>query len=132
MKRLVFWVTVRLAVLPGTVFGRGVSPYLPLNLDPEIERQVERVLILAGKPVMTRPIAAATVLEALPKACHIVAVLCSQVRRYLDRFIHKVDHCQRRGCYQQRLWQVQRGSGSLRHERGQHLEHCRAGICAAE
>jgi len=36
-----------------------------------IEHQIERVLILAGKPVMSRPIAAATVLDALPKACKI-------------------------------------------------------------
>ena len=47
--------------------ARGVSPYLPLNLEPEIEAQIERVLILAGKPVMRRPIAAATVLDALPE-----------------------------------------------------------------
>ena len=50
-------------------FGAGVSPYLPLNLEPEIESQIERVLILGNQPVMTRPIAAATVLKALPKAC---------------------------------------------------------------
>ena len=32
--------------------GRAASsPYLPLNLSPEIERQIERVLILADKPV---------------------------------------------------------------------------------
>src|SRR5579863_4457285 len=32
------------------VLARGGNPYLPLNLDPE----VERILILADKPVMTR------------------------------------------------------------------------------
>ena len=62
-------------------FARGVTPYLPLNLEPEIESQIERVLILADKPVMTRPIAAATVLDALPKACHIDQGLCQRVRR---------------------------------------------------
>ena len=72
--------------LEGTVYGRGVSPYLPLNLEPEIERQIERVLILADKPVMTRPIAAATVLEALPKACKVDAQLCQEVGRYLARY----------------------------------------------
>jgi hypothetical protein len=51
--------------------AHGVTPYLPLNLEPEIEAQIERVLILAGKPVMRRPIAAATVLDALPKACRV-------------------------------------------------------------
>jgi hypothetical protein len=70
--------------------ARGVSPYLPLNLSPEIERQIERVLILADKPVMSRPIAAATVLDALPAACRIDAALCRSVRRYLQRYTGKI------------------------------------------
>ena len=64
--------------------ARGASPYLPLNLSPEIERQIERVLILADRPITSRPIAAATVLDALPAACRIDAALCTRVRRYLD------------------------------------------------
>src|SRR5262249_35779516 len=46
-------------------------------------------LILADKPVMTRPIAAAVVLEALPKACKRDASLCARVRAYLDRYMRK-------------------------------------------
>lgn len=67
-------------------FGRGVTPYLPLNLEPEIESQIERVLILGDQPVLTRPIAAATVIKALPKACKIDAALCERVERYLARY----------------------------------------------
>jgi len=52
---------------------------LPLNLEPEIEAQIERVLILADQPVMRRPIAAATVLDALPKACKVDPALCERV-----------------------------------------------------
>lgn len=70
-----------------SAFAVGVSPYLPLNLDPGIERQIERVLILADKPVLTRPIAAATLLDALPKACLSEPVLCQEVRRYLARYM---------------------------------------------
>jgi hypothetical protein len=80
-----------LVVLPATAFGRGVSPYLPLNLEPEIEAQIERVLILADKPVMRRPIAAATVLDALPKACKVDQALCQRVGRYLARYTHTSD-----------------------------------------
>ena len=74
--------------------ARGVSPYLPLNMAPEMERQIERVLILADKPILSRPIAAATVLDALPAACRIDEVLCGEVRRYLNRYMRKigVDH----------------------------------------
>jgi len=71
------------------LYARGVSPYLPLNLEPEVESQIERVLILAGKPVMRRPIAAATVQEALPEACKVDRRLCEQVGRYLARYTHE-------------------------------------------
>jgi Capsule assembly protein Wzi len=74
--------------LIGTAAANGVTPYLPLNLAPEVEREVERVLILGDKPVMTRPIPAALVLEALPKACTIDAPLCERVRTYLGRYMH--------------------------------------------
>jgi hypothetical protein len=76
-----------LAALHGVAQARGVTPYLPLNLDPEIEGQVERVLILADKPVMTRPIPLAVVVDALPKACQADAVLCARVRRFLGRYM---------------------------------------------
>jgi hypothetical protein len=74
-------------VVSGEAHARGASPYLPLNLSPEIERQIERVLILADQPVLTRPIAAATVLDALPKACARDQRLCEQVRSYLRRYM---------------------------------------------
>ena len=77
-----------LVVLPCVALARGVTPYLPLNLDPEVEREVERVLVLGDKPILTRPIPAAVVLDALPKACKIDAVLCGRVRRYLARYMH--------------------------------------------
>jgi hypothetical protein len=81
LTRLTFGLLSALAC--GVVSARGVSSYLPLSLSPEIERAVERVLILADKPVLTRPIAAATVIDALPAACERDAVVCEQVQRYL-------------------------------------------------
>ena len=71
----------------GQSWGRGVSPYLPMDMAPSMERQIERVLILADQAVMRRPIAAATVLDALPKACKIDAPLCTRVRKYLDSYM---------------------------------------------
>lgn len=88
MKHLLAVVsTVSLCLCAGSAAARGVTPYLPLNLAPEIERQIERVLILAGKPVIRRPIPAAVVLEALPAACKRDAMLCEQVRRYLSGYM---------------------------------------------
>jgi hypothetical protein len=87
MKRVVFAACALLCSFGNQAHGRGVSPYLPLNLDPAAERQIERLLILADKPLLRRPIAAATVLDALPKACQIDPVLCEEVRRYLARYM---------------------------------------------
>jgi len=72
-----------LAMLAATAEARGVTPYLPVDISPEIERKIERVLILADRPYLTRPFAAATVLDALPRACERDAVLCEDVRKYL-------------------------------------------------
>lgn len=88
MKRAAPITVWLLATLHTVAFGRGVSPYLPLNLEPEIERDIERVLILADKPVLTRPIPAAMVLDALPKACEVESPMCKRVRRFLARYMH--------------------------------------------
>ncbi len=85
MRRVLFFALI--TACASAALARGVSPYLPLNLDPELEREVERVLILGDKPVMTRPIPAALVLEALPKACAVDARLCGRVRRALRPYM---------------------------------------------
>lgn len=79
-------VAVTAALLSGAAMARGPSPYLPLNLSPEIERQIDQVLLLAGRPIVRRPIAAVTVLEALPAACRIDALLCERVRAFLSSY----------------------------------------------
>ena len=73
-------------LLTRTSFADGVSSYLPLNLEPEIERQIERVLILADEPILKRPFAVALVLDALPQACAVDKPLCTKVKRYLQRY----------------------------------------------
>jgi hypothetical protein len=70
----------------GSAFAGGVSAYLPLNLEPEMERQIERVLILADEPILKRPFAVALVELALPKACEIDQPLCAKVKKYLERY----------------------------------------------
>jgi hypothetical protein len=64
----------------------GVTAYLPLNLEPEVERQIERVLILAEEPILKRPIAINLVQIALPAACLRDPVLCARVKKYLERY----------------------------------------------
>src|SRR3981081_3478536 len=75
-----------LGLLMHTAMADGVSAYLPLNLEPEMERQVERVLILADEPILKRPFPVALVQLALPQACGVETSLCEKVTRYLQRY----------------------------------------------
>lgn len=75
-----------LAAVTHAARAGGVSAYLPLNLEPEMERQIERVLILADEPILKRPFAVALVEDALPQACMIDKPLCTKVKRYLQRY----------------------------------------------
>jgi hypothetical protein len=75
-----------LGAAASSALADGVSAYLPLNLEPEIERQIERVLILADEPILKRPIAINLVQLALPKACERDKALCIKVKKYLERY----------------------------------------------
>ena len=66
----------------------GVSPYAPLQLAPELERDLERVLILGDQPVMRRPVPLGWVAESLPRACSRDAPLCKRIGRYLQRVVN--------------------------------------------
>jgi hypothetical protein len=68
------------------VWADGVTAYIPLNLEPEVERQIERVLILADEPILKRPFAVGLVQLALPKACERDKALCIKVKKYLERY----------------------------------------------
>ena len=73
-------------ILAGAAHADGATAYLPINLEPEMERQIERVLILADEPILKRPFAVALVELALPRACEVDKVLCEKVRKYLERY----------------------------------------------
>jgi Capsule assembly protein Wzi len=81
--------------------AQGVSAYLPLHLEPEMERQIERVLILADEPILKRPFAVALVELALPKACEVDKVLCTRVKKYLERYSrdYALTHASATGAY---------------------------------
>src|SRR5579863_7366203 len=88
MKKTALLLAATCMAFQGAAHALGVTPYLPLHLDPDVENAVERVLILGDEPVMTRPIPAALVLDALPKACRVDRPLCRRVRQYLERYMH--------------------------------------------
>ncbi len=88
LKTLIFGLAAAAAcgAVAHTARADGVSAYLPLNLEPEVERQIERVLILANEPILKRPIAVNLVQLALPEACKHDKALCIKVKKYLERY----------------------------------------------
>ena len=105
MRRPAHRVLAALAAAVLGCAGRGAhaqaSAYVPLNLEPEMERQIERVLILAGEPILKRPYPVELVKLALPQACKLDAPLCHRVKRYLDRYArdYGVTHASITGSY---------------------------------
>ncbi len=83
-----WWAATALLLAVGCepALAGGLSAYLPLNLEPEMERQIERVLILADEPILKRPIPVELVKLALPQACLVDKPLCHKVERYLERY----------------------------------------------
>jgi hypothetical protein len=84
--RHIFTIAGTLMVGSGTAIAGGVTAYLPMNLEPEIERQIERVLILADEPILKRPFSVELVKLALPQACQVDKPLCTRVGKYLERY----------------------------------------------
>ena len=83
MKRILIPALCFAVVLTSTAGAQGVSAYLPLNLEPELEARIEQVLILADQPVLKRPIPVATLRTALTRACAVDTEACEYVERHL-------------------------------------------------
>ncbi len=83
VRTLVFCCLLSVA---GPSIARGVSPYIPLKMAPEIEREVFRLFSLAGMPKLKRPFFAADVDEALQRACAVPSSVCTTVSLYLERY----------------------------------------------
>ncbi len=83
MKRRVFPALWFAIAVTRTAGAEGVSAYLPLNLEPELEARIEQVLMLADQPVLKRPIPVTTLRAALTRACAIDTDACEYVERHL-------------------------------------------------
>ncbi|WP_088331096.1 capsule assembly Wzi family protein [Lacimicrobium sp. SS2-24] len=73
-------------LFPAISLAKGLSPYLPLQLSPEIESQVEKVMALTPGAPLTKPYKAADVLARLPQLQSSHPGLYKKVSRYLERF----------------------------------------------
>ena len=75
-----------LLITAGPTVARGVSPYMPLQMAPEIEREIDRLFSLAGMPLLKKPYFAADVDAALQRACTEPNTVCHGVAAYLERY----------------------------------------------
>ena len=85
-NRYAFAMAAALLAASSAASAGGVTAYLPMNLEPEVERQIERVLILADEPILKRPFSVELVKLALPQACAVDRPLCTRVQKYLERY----------------------------------------------
>jgi hypothetical protein len=83
---LILLALLTLLAASSAAMAGGVTAYLPMNLEPEMERQIERVLILADEPILKRPFSVELVKLALPQACQVDKPLCTRVGKYLERY----------------------------------------------
>ena len=64
----------------------GVSPYLPLKLNPVFELEVERLVTITGYPALKKPYHIATVVKYLDEVKTSHPKLHGRINRYIKRF----------------------------------------------
>lgn len=70
--------------------AKGPSPYLPLQADPLIELELNRLATLAKLPILTKPYHAATVNRYLAKVMDSHPLLYKRISTYLKRYKKEV------------------------------------------
>lgn len=76
-----------LTLLSGSAFAaKGISPYLPLNISPEIESQIEKVMALTDGAPLTKPYKASELHHRAEQIKQRHPLLYQRVSSYLDRY----------------------------------------------
>ena len=75
-----------LVCLPVISVAKGLSPYLPLNMSPEVEAQIEKVVALTPGAPLTRPYKAAEINRRLKLLKDSHPQLVTQLSKYLERY----------------------------------------------
>ncbi|MDO6428079.1 capsule assembly Wzi family protein [Thalassotalea sp. 1_MG-2023] len=66
--------------------AKGVSPYLPLKLDPIVELEIERLVSVTGLPTLIKPYQIVTVNRYLQQVKHTHPMLYSRLHTYIKRY----------------------------------------------
>ncbi len=83
MRRLLFFVFF---LSTTQALAKGVSPYLPLKLSPEIESQVEKLMALTPGAPLNKPYKTVELIERLVQIRDDYPQLYQQLHHYLQRF----------------------------------------------
>lgn len=86
MKKGLSWIGLLIAPL---VHSAGVSPYLPVNTSPLIERHIEHLMALTSHAPVAKPYAAADIKRRLKQIQHTHPQLHGQLSHYLRRYTKK-------------------------------------------
>ncbi|BDX04535.1 capsule assembly Wzi family protein [Planctobacterium marinum] len=92
MKRFI-WIC--LLSLPVKTLANGVSPYLPINLAPEVELQIEKLMAMTGDTPLSRPYKATEVLVRLEAIKDYHPILYNRLSAYLKRYTQEIANTHR-------------------------------------
>ena len=70
--------------------AKGISPYLPLNLTPEVESQIERLMALTPSAPLTKPYKAKALLDRIELVKNSHPKLYKRLTSYLARYKNTV------------------------------------------
>lgn len=87
MKKVLF--AIGMCCAPALSLAKGLSPYLPLNLAPEVEIQVEKLLALSNQAPLSKPYKASELILRLPQIKEDHPLLYSRLNAYLKRYTQK-------------------------------------------
>ncbi len=74
------------SIYSNTVFSSGVSPYLPVNVSPLMENEIERLATIAGISNLTKPYSLATIFENMEKVRESNPRLYSRLKTMLSPY----------------------------------------------
>lgn len=83
---VVRYLALLIGLTPSLLMANGISPYLPLNTSPEVERYIEKAFSLVDNAPMSKPYKASDLHRALPQIKETQPELYRLLSGYLDRF----------------------------------------------
>lgn len=96
MKRACLHFTCLLLLsFSGQLLAKGLSPYLPLNLAPEVELQIQKLMAITGGAPLTKPYKATEIVSRLEEIKDHHPLMHRRLSAYLERYTQKIANTHR-------------------------------------